>query len=93
MNINGIQRLIILFGMVIIIIMALFPPWAHTFKSRAFYREQPAGYSFIGSAPARRYKSGAEGIKIDTTRLFLQWFVTIFACSCCVILASKRKDE
>lgn len=93
MDINNNQRLIIMIGMVIIVCMGLFPPWTYTFKATSTYSEEPAGYSFIASAPARKSKNLMHGIKIDTSRLFIQWVVAIAACGCGVLLATRRKDE
>lgn len=93
MRINKDQRLIIMIGMAIIVCMGLFPPWTYTFKATSIFSEEPAGYSFIASPPARRNTNLRHGIKIDTSRLLIQWVVAIFASGCGILLTTKRKDE
>lgn len=93
MDINKNQRLIIIIGMAIIVFMGLFPPWTYTFKVQSIYSEKPAGYSFIASPPAKNSNDQRQGIKIDMSRLLIQWVVVIAASGCGVLLATKRKDE
>jgi len=92
------QRGIILAGITVIVLMGLFPPWTYTFKSPRTYSEEPAGYGFIASPPSIRaddhgYRQRWHGIKIDLSRLLVQWAVTIAAAGFGVLLAAKRNSK
>jgi len=95
MGLNKNQRVIITIGVVVFVLMGLFPPWTSVHKS---YSAEPSGYCFIGSPP-RPYKYNNAGlirtykIKIDTTRLLIQWIVIIVASSGGVLIKGGRKDE
>jgi hypothetical protein len=82
MRLNAIQRVIILVGVAVFVLMGLFPPW----KFVGGGWEEPARYHFIASPP--------EGFcKIDMSRLLIQWAVTIAASGVAVLVTAKRKDE
>ena len=95
MNMNKNQRLVVMIGIALIVFMGLFPPWTHTYKARTTYSEEPAGYSFIASPPRPKRINPwyGYGIKIDISRLLIQWVVVITASGCGVLLTNKRKDE
>ena len=93
MRLNAIQRRIILVGILMIILMGLFPPWKYTFQSSISHSEEPAGYRFIASPPSRRVSNSMHGVKIDATRLLIQWAMTILASVFGVLVAQNRKDE
>lgn len=87
---NPKQKKILIVGIVIVLLIGVVPPWKHTFKSSSTYSEVPAGYSFITSPPPRRAKSFSHGIKIDISRLVIQWIVTIAATTAGVMLTAKK---
>ena len=87
---NPTQKKILIVGIVIVLLIGVVPPWKHTFKSSSTYSEVPAGYSFITSPPPRRVKSFSHGIKIDISRLVIQWIVTIAATTAGVMLTAKK---
>jgi hypothetical protein len=87
---NPKQKKILIVGIVIVLLIGVVPPWKHTFKSSSTYSEVPAGYSFITSPPPRRSKSFSHGIKIDISRLVIQWIVTIAATTAGVMLTAKK---
>jgi len=92
MNINKKQKKFVVIGVAVIILMGLFPPWTHTFKSSSIHSEEPAGYGLIISPPPRKGKNLRFGIKIDISRLVIQWVVTIAAMSAGVMLTAKKDD-
>lgn len=92
MKFNSKQKNILIIGMVVILLMGAIPPWNYTFKSSSTYSEAPAGYYFIASPPPRRMKSFSHGIKIDASRLVIQWIITIAVMSVGFMLAAKKKD-
>ena len=93
MGLNKNQRIIITISIAVIVLMGLFPPWTYTFKSTMTYSEEPAGYSFIASAPERRQALKTHGVKLDILRLLVQWVVVFAALSAGVLITARRKDE
>ena len=93
MKLNSTQRTIIMFGIAVIVLMGIYPPWTYTFKYKTTYSEEPAGYGFIASPPSTRKSSLLHGIKIDMSRLLVQWAVAVVASSFGVLVAARRKDE
>lgn len=92
MKFNSKQKTILIIGIVVILLMGTILPWNYTYKSSSTYSEAPAGYYFITSPPPRRMKSFSHGIKIDVSRLIIQWIITIAATSAGVMLTAKKKD-
>ena len=89
MKFNSKQKTILIIGIVVILLMGAILPWNYTYKSSSTYRETPAGYYFIiFSPPTRR----GHGIKIDVSRLIIQWITTIAATSAGVMLTAKKKE-
>ena len=80
-------------GVVIILLMGAFPPWKHTFKASTTYSETDAGYSLILSPPPAKGQSYRQGIKIDITRLIIQWAITIIATAAGILLSAEKKKE
>lgn len=91
MKLNSKQRKILIIGVVVILLMGAVPPWTYTFKHTSTYSERPAGYYFIVSPPSPIAASRAHGIKIDASRLFIQWITTIVAVSIGLMLAAKKE--
>lgn len=63
-------------GLAVIILMGIFPPWVSVLHGGRVHIEKPAGYAFVFSSPTTagpRY-----GVRIDLTRLFLQWVIVAF---------------
>ena len=83
------QKKILIAGIVIIFLMGLFPPWLYTFKRNSIYSERTAGYSFIMDSPTPKLKSIANGIKLDFSKLFLQWFLVVIATGLGIYLSKK----
>lgn len=93
MQLNKSQRIISLAGITVIVLMGLFPPWTYTYKYEATYSERPAGYSFIAAPLSPRISSLSAGIKLDLSRLLIQWAITIAALGFGVLLTSTQKIE
>ena len=95
---NKNQRVIITIGVVVFVLMGLFPPWTTNAPTEMKNSGTPYGYGFIGSPPdphERKWSNSGRryGIKIDTTRLLIQWIVIIVASSGGVLIKGGRKDE
>ena len=51
MILNDKQRKIVIVGVVLFVLMGLFPPWIYTLDAQSIHREKPAGYAFIAIPP------------------------------------------
>jgi uncharacterized membrane protein SpoIIM required for sporulation len=71
------QQIIITVGITLFILMGLFPPWKYTLSAPSLYRERPAGYALIFFSPKPEKNAEAYGVKIDISRLVIQWIVLI----------------
>jgi hypothetical protein len=69
---NEKQRKILLIGLAVFLLIGLYPPWTETYYSAKYNSEQPKGYSLIFSPPTTYLP---QGIKIDVTRLVVQWIL------------------
>ena len=81
-NMNEKQKAILVMGIIIIILMGLFPPWVYTHYGT--YSE----YSFIATPP-----EGRGIVKLDSSRLVLQWIVVLIAAGLGVFLTSTQNKE
>jgi len=90
MELNVKQRKILIIGVVLIIVMGLFPPWTYTYKYRTTYSESPAGYGFIATPP--RGDGQSQGVKLDISRLILQGIIILIAVGLGVYLIDGRKE-
>lgn len=93
MNLNLNQRITILVGITIGCILGSFPPWTYTFDSKLAHSECPAGYSFIASPPSRSKDIVQHGVRLDLSRLLVQWAMVIAATSAGFALSASRMDE
>lgn len=67
--------IVVFVGMVIMVIMGLWPPWKEIFNWLNIHNEKPVGYYFILEPPEP--KSRAISFTIDLPRLLIQWFLVI----------------
>ena len=93
LQMNEKQRRIILVGIAVIVFMGIYPPWTFTFKGNTTYSEEPAGYGLIVSPPDKKQDSFYHGIKIDTSRLLIQWAVVGAAIGMGLLMIGREKDE
>ena len=84
-NINEKQKAILVVGIIIIILMGLFPPWVYTSHYGTTYSE----YSFIATQPEHRRSI----VKLDSSRLVLQWIVVLIAMGLGIFLTSTQNKE
>ncbi|WP_286822555.1 hypothetical protein [Desulfobacter sp. UBA2225] len=92
MSLNRNQRNVIIAGISIIVLMGIFPPWVNTFSVNGVYSEESAGYDFIASPPPKK-NNCRYGIKIDTSRLLIQWVVAIAASGLGILLTARQPNE
>ena len=93
MEVNSKQRKVIVVGMALIAVMALYPPWTYTFKFQSIYSENPAGYASIVIPPSSDSGRRSEGVKVDLTRLLLQLLAVSLLTGIGFILAGEPKNK
>jgi len=91
MSINQMQKKLIVIGIALFILMSLFPPWTYTYKYESIYSEEPTGYGFIFSPPNKKLPYAVHGIKIDMSRLFIQWVIVLAATGIGIYLTSTKE--
>lgn len=81
MILNDKQQKIVIIGVVLFVLMGLIPPWTYTLETQAIHRAKPAGYALIISPPDPEKNAAAFGVRIDISRLIIQWLVLTAATS------------
>lgn len=90
MDFNKKQRTILIVGIVVMILMGLFPPWTATYNYKSQHSQHPRGYAFIATPPHfTLYPIGSSGIVLDISRLSLQWIVVLLATGLGVFLSGR----
>jgi hypothetical protein len=77
-NLNLMQQRVLIGGVVVLALMALFPPWKETIDSHGYRSQRPSGYTFIGSPP-RRTEGSHWGESIDMPRWLIPMAVVVVA--------------
>ena len=52
------RRAILLTGIVLFVLMGMFPPWKETFQASGAFSENPKGYAFIAAPPKVAERAG-----------------------------------
>ena len=90
MDFNKKQRTILTVGIVVIILMGLFPPWTCTYTYKSENSKNPSGYAFIANPPeVKGFTFGTFSFELDISRLCLQWMIVLFATGLGVFLSRK----
>ena len=97
-KLDDVDHKIILIGIGLIILTALFPPWVYTVEGGrtggpAIHSEKPAGYGFIFLPPLPESKNPAYGIRIAFGRMFLQWFLVAAICAAIIMYLHIEKNS
>ena len=93
MNLNPMQVKIVIASAAIFIAMGVFPPWIYTLDAESIHREKPAGYALIIAPPPPERKAPAFGVRLDISRLLVQWLVLGAATVGAVLLAKEPRVE
>ena len=93
MTFNPKQLRILLAAGVIFVAMGIFPPWTYTLDAQSIHHEKPAGYAFIVSPPNPEKDSPAFGVRLDISRLLIQWLVLVAATSGLLLLAREPDSK
>lgn len=91
MALNNNQRKIVMAGLILFLLMGLFPPWTYTLDVQSIHREKPANYAFIALPPKPESTHLAHGVRIDISRLIVQWLVLTAAVSLGVFVTRRRE--
>ena len=98
---NKKQKAVILIGVVIILVMGIFPPWIYVYhravsmsgKGVDIFSEKSAGYVLVFKPPPPEKESEPYGIRLDSNRLLAQWAMVILAVIGLTLVFQKRKED
>lgn len=91
MILNEKQRKIAMVGVIVFVLMGVVPPWIYTIHAQAVHSEKPAGYALVFLPPSTERPDDVRfGVKIDSTRLVVQWLILCAATSCCVFMVGAK---
>ena len=93
MMINSAQRKILIIAAFIYIIMGLFPPWVYTYDFRTMHSENPAGYALIFDPPWPDGNNEGYGVRIDISRISVQWITLALVTASALLLVSGSRKE
>ena len=74
-SLNDRQRRIVVGGVILFVLMTLYPPWKQTWSHGSSYSEWSLGYALIVLPPQGEKVSNTFGVRIDFSRLILQWLI------------------
>ncbi|MCP3669819.1 MAG: hypothetical protein GY814_05200 [Gammaproteobacteria bacterium] len=92
MNINRKQKTLIIAGVLVFILAGSFPPWLYTLHVNRIDTEKPAGYAPIFDPPNPEKNDHYHGIKLDASRLVVQWLVIIAGTGLGLLLTCKKSE-
>ncbi len=94
MSLNFNQRFLLGLGVVLFVLMGLIPPWIYTFaySGATTHIEKPAGYFLIIDPPKPETNRYTEGVRIDFSRLLLQWIIVAAATGLSIFLARGPEE-
>jgi uncharacterized integral membrane protein len=84
------RRLTTKIGIVVSVLMGLFPPWVHRLDVKAVHVAQPASYQLLFNPPA--VKSSLWSVHVDFTRLLLQLAI-VWGIVAAIQFFAKGKDS
>lgn len=95
---NTKQRKFLWVGLIVFLLSGIFPPWVQVFNDGRTYCEKDQGYSFLMNPPEVRFDSATYAMwykmqfsmKIDITRLVIQWIIILVLFSG-IIISLKQK--
>ena len=93
MTLNPKQLRILISSGVIFVAMGLFPPWTYTLDAQSIHREKPAGYALIILPPNPEKDAPAFGVRLDVSRLSIQWLILVAATGGLLLLAREPDSK
>ena len=89
------QKVCIWIGIVAFVMMGIFPPWVYRVDIIRGQVEASAGYSFLASPPEPKepwnWSSRRTTVRIDFTRLLIQWTMVMVLLGGLVLTLRERK--
>lgn len=73
---NAKQRKLLQVGIVVAVLMGVFPPWMDSFSYEQLHSQGAGGYAFIFDPPKAEI---LHTVSIDLSRLVVQWVVVALA--------------
>jgi hypothetical protein len=93
MTFNSKQMKIFIVSAAIFVVMGAFPPWIYTFDNRSIHSENPAGYALITEPPDPEEYKVQYGVRLDNSRLIVQWLVLLAATVGAVLLVGVERNR
>jgi hypothetical protein len=93
MSINEKQKILIIIGTVIAILMCLFPPWKYILHGgpNDMYSGTFAGYSFLFHPPMNGYHY--DGVELNIKRLSVQLLIILLTTALGVFIVATTKKK
>jgi hypothetical protein len=92
---NKNQKKVIMAGLVVIVLMGLFPPWVHTVHVKEIKIDRAGSYGFLFSPPVPAHKTlpleNFWGVRLDVSRLLIQWILVVMIV--CGLVVFLKKDN
>ncbi len=92
---NKNQKRVIMAGLVVIVLMGLFPPWVHTVHVKELKIDRAGSYGFLFSPPAPDQNNfpwkNMWGVHLDVSRLLMQWILVVIIV--CGLVFFLNKDN
>jgi hypothetical protein len=85
---NGKQRKCLWIGIVVFVLMGLFPPWYHAGDTWSQYR-----YGFLCCPPKGWWNDPNRRYRLDTDRLYVKWVLVVVVTGSLVWAFHGRKPE
>ncbi len=92
MNPSPKQIRLIIVSVTVFVLIGLFPPWVYTLDTANMHTEKPAGFALIVKPPTPERDAPAFGVRLDMSRLFVEWLILAASASLGLLL-TKRKPE
>lgn len=90
---NAKQKAVVFICALILVFMALAPPWTETFISESAHSKRAIGYFLVFDPPRPSSDNKRVGVTIDFSRLLVQWFaVALFGAMLFFVLKSRAKN-
>lgn len=86
MQINSTQRKLLLFAIIAVLAVGLFPPWVEILHTKEGTKETPLGYGFIALPPSPQNRFA--GVTIDLARLAVQAILVLVSIAIGFLLLS-----
>ena len=82
---------VVVFGLLLLAATGLYPPWVYTLSPKgAATTTKPAGYHLLFSPPEPERRGPLAGVRIDLSRLAIQWAVLAACVGIAFALTHKK---